>query len=57
MINILERLGVQGTDKNIIKTITAKAHSHHQIKESKIQSDSTKVRNKTRLSILYIYVQ
>ena len=49
MTKVLERAGIQRTYLNIIKAIYSKPTGNIKLNEEKTESDSTKIRNKTRL--------
>ena len=52
-IKFLERLRIQGSFLNIIKTIYSKPTANIKLKGEKNQSHPTKIKNKTRLSTLF----
>jgi hypothetical protein len=57
MIKVLESSRIQGTYLNTIKPISSKPITNqHQIKLREMQSNSTKIRNKTRLPTLSISI-
>ena len=57
MIKTLQKLGIEGSYLNIIKAIYDKTHSQHGSQWWKIESISTKISNKTRLSTLTTIIQ
>ena len=56
MIKVLERAGIQGTYLNIMKAIYSKPITNI-TKWRKTQSNSTEIRNKSRLSTILIFIQ
>ena len=55
MIKVLERSGITGTYLNMIKSNIQQTNSQHQTKWRETQGDSSKIKNKTRLSIPYLF--
>ena len=57
-VNVLERAEIQGTYLNIMKAIYSKPTANMKLNGEKLkENDSTKIRNKKRLSILSVSIQ
>jgi hypothetical protein len=57
MIKVLEGLGIQGTYLDKVKAVYSKPIVNINLNEKKNLSNSSKIRNKTRLLTLSIHIQ